>query len=174
MGEIQECTVRLTNTGKVPIESLEMSIDSRVDKRISEIFSWSDENLQAQLPIQPGTSASFTVYIYGAGDFIGQPDFQAGDTSSTSSLPIGNTNSVDGPSSLPSRLGAISERLRSSAKRTESSASRYPSALPSIIRLNVFLFSLCIRSSGKSGGSFNSFSAVTPKLSVSNYSKVNW
>ena len=122
MGESQECTITLKNTGKVPLESIEITLDSRVDKRVSEIFSWSDDNLQSQLPIHPGSSASFTVYIYGAGDFIGQPDSQAGDNSSTSSLQMGNPNSIEGPSSLPSRLGAISERLRSS-KRTESSAS---------------------------------------------------
>jgi hypothetical protein len=120
MGESQECCITLKNTGKVPIESLEIGLDSRVDKRVGDIFSWSDENLQSQLPILPGSSASFTVYIYGAGDFIGQPE--PGDTSSTSSLPIGNQSSMDGPSSLPSRLGAISDRLRA-AKRTESSAS---------------------------------------------------
>lgn len=124
MGESQECVITLRNTGKVPIETLDIAIDSRIDKRISEIFSWSDSDLQPQLPIPPGASASFTVYIYGAGDFIGQPDYQACDTSSTSSLPAGQAHSVDGPSSLPSKLGAFSERLRSSARRTESSASR--------------------------------------------------
>jgi len=122
MGEIQECCITLKNTGKVPIESMEITLDPRVDKRVGEIFSWSDDNLQSQLPIQSGASASFTVYVYGAGDFIGQPDAQGGDNSSTASLQIGNPNSIEGPASLPSRLGAISERLRSS-KRTESSAS---------------------------------------------------
>lgn len=117
MGESQECTVTLTNTGKVPIELLELNLDAQGDKRAFEIFKWSDENILSQLPIQPGTSASFTIYVYGAGDFIGQPDCHSGDSSSVSSLPM----TSDGPSSLPSRLGAISDRLRS--KRTESSAS---------------------------------------------------
>jgi hypothetical protein len=120
MGQSEECTVSLTNVGKVPIEQLELTLDSRGDKRAVEIFKWSNDNILSQLPIQPGASASFTVYIYGIGDFIGQPECQGGDNSSLSSLP-GTTVSADGPSSLPSRLGAISDRLR--AKRTESSAS---------------------------------------------------
>jgi len=121
MGETQECTVTLTNNGKVPIEHLEMKMDSRLDKQILDIFKWSEDNIMSQLPIQPGASASFTVYIYGVGDFIGQPDNNTVDNSSVSSLPVSNAPSVDGPSSLPSRLGAISDRLR--PKRTESSAS---------------------------------------------------
>ncbi len=120
MGESQECTVTITNVGKVPIELLELTLDSQGDKRAFEIFTWSNDNIISQLPIQPGASASFTIYVYGAGDFIGQPECNSGDSSSVSSLPMTNTTS-DGPSSLPSRLGAISDRLRS--KRTESSAS---------------------------------------------------
>ena len=132
MGESQECCITLTNTGKVPIESLELSLDARLDKKVSEIFKWSDENILSQLPISPGASASFTVYMYGIGDFIGQPDFHAAaETSSVSSLPASNTQTPDGPASLPSRLGAISDRLR--AKRTESSASnRYLDLLRTI------------------------------------------
>lgn len=121
MGESQECCITLTNTGKVPIESLELSLDARLDKKAPDIFTWSEENILSQLPIAPGASASLTVYMYGIGDFIGQPDFHAAaETSSVSSLPATN-NTPEGPASLPSRLGAISDRLR--AKRTESSAS---------------------------------------------------
>lgn len=134
MGETQECTVTLNNTGKVPIEFLEMKMDSRLDKQILEIFKWSEDNIMSQLPIQPGASASFTVYIYGIGDFIGQPESNTTiDNSSVSSLTPSNAPSVDGPSSLPSRLGAISDRLR--PKRTESSASNryvFEGALKSI------------------------------------------
>ncbi|ODN02451.1 Trafficking protein particle complex subunit 9 [Orchesella cincta] len=133
MGETQECTVTLTNNGKVPIEHLEMKMDSRLDKQILDIFKWSEDNIMSQLPIQPGASASFTVYIYGVGDFIGQPDnSNTVDNSSVSSLPVSNAPSVDGPSSLPSRLGAISDRLR--PKRTESSASNRQEIIYTSIR----------------------------------------
>ncbi|CAG7822209.1 unnamed protein product [Allacma fusca] len=129
MGESQECCITLTNTGKVPVESLELSLDARLDKRVHEIFKWSNENISSQLPIMPGASASFTVYIFGIGDFIGQPDSHVvGDTSSLNSLPAA-INSLDGPASLPSRLGAISDRLR--PKRTESSASNKSSSAKS-------------------------------------------
>lgn len=130
MGETQECTITLTNTGKVSVESIEINLESKIDKHLDEIFNWSQSNLQSQLPIPPGGSASFTVYIHGIGDFIGQPSQTADgsgsgggiDTSSVSSLTLGNQPSLEGPSSLPSRLGGvISEKLRT--KRTESSAS---------------------------------------------------
>lgn len=126
MGETQECTITLTNTGKVPVESIELNLESRIEKYTNDIFSWSQSNLLSQLPIAPGASASFTVYVHGVGDFIGPRSSEysagAGDTVSINSIPAGNVPAAsEGPSSLPSRLGAISERLR--PKRNESSAS---------------------------------------------------
>lgn len=153
MGESQECTVTLTNVGKVPIEQLELKLDAQGDKRAFEIFKWSDDNILSQLPIQPGASASFTIYVYGAGDFIGLPECASGDNSSVSSMPMNSNASVDGPSSLPSRLGAISDRLRS--KRTESSASNRSS-------VKSFMSSTVSVASNR-----------TSKLPISSYAKVN-
>jgi hypothetical protein len=36
----------------------------------SQTFQWSKENLLAQLPIKPESSASFTLYLYGVADFL--------------------------------------------------------------------------------------------------------
>lgn len=36
----------------------------------NKIFKWSDENIMAQLPLQPGVTACFVLYLYAATDFI--------------------------------------------------------------------------------------------------------
>lgn len=66
-----ECTVTITNAGQVPIEMVELSVQSALDALTeSKIFKWSDENLMTQLPLQPGSSASLTLYLYAATDFV--------------------------------------------------------------------------------------------------------
>lgn len=66
-----ECTITLTNIGQVPIEMIEVSIQSTLDAATEgKIFKWSDENLKTQLPLPPGASASLTLYLYAATDFI--------------------------------------------------------------------------------------------------------
>jgi len=124
MGQSEECIVTLKNNGKVPIEELELSLDSRLDKVMrGKIFSWDDEEISSKLPIQPEESVSFIMRIFGAGEFVGLPQECTVAENSSISSAVGTltSHSSDGPSSLPSRLNAFSERLR--AKRTESSAS---------------------------------------------------
>lgn len=66
-----ECTVTITNAGQVPIEMIELSVQSALDAVTeNKIFKWSDENLMTQLPLQPGNSASLTLYLYAATDFV--------------------------------------------------------------------------------------------------------
>lgn len=61
----------ITNAGQVPIEMVELSVQSALDAVTeNKIFKWSDENLITQLPLQPGSSASLTLYLYAATDFI--------------------------------------------------------------------------------------------------------
>lgn len=61
----------ITNVGQVPIEMVELSVQSALDAATeSKIFKWSDENLKTQLPLQAGNSASLTLYLYAATDFV--------------------------------------------------------------------------------------------------------
>ncbi|XP_015929032.1 trafficking protein particle complex subunit 9 [Parasteatoda tepidariorum] len=70
-GVSQECTVTVSNTGKVPIEWLEISMHSKLKKETEHsFFTWSKENIDSQLPIPVGSAASFTLYINAIGDFI--------------------------------------------------------------------------------------------------------
>ena len=70
-GETSECTVTLTNVSDQPIELLEITMQSMLDVDIqAQTFQWSKENLMAQLPIKPGSSASFTLYIHATADFL--------------------------------------------------------------------------------------------------------
>lgn len=66
-----ECTITITNIGQVPIEMIELSVQSTLDAVTeSKIFKWSEENLMTQLPLQPGNSASITLYLFAATDFV--------------------------------------------------------------------------------------------------------
>lgn len=66
-----ECTITITNIGQVPIEMVELSVQSTLDAVTeSKIFKWSEENLMTQLPLQPDNSASITLYLFAATDFV--------------------------------------------------------------------------------------------------------
>lgn len=61
----------LSNVGELPIEMVEVSVHSTLEPSIQQqVFQWSQENLQAQLPLQPGADASFTIYLYSVADFL--------------------------------------------------------------------------------------------------------
>lgn len=106
-GESTECTITLTNNSQVPIEMLEVSIQSVLEPSLQDqIFKWSQENLQAQLPLMPNSTASLTLYLYSAANFLA-PSFSAPELSSgvySSSHTSSIMSASAGPSSLPSRL----------------------------------------------------------------------
>lgn len=61
----------ITNSGQVPIEMIEVSVQSTLDASTeAKVFEWSDENLLTQLPLQPEANASITLYMYAATNFI--------------------------------------------------------------------------------------------------------
>ncbi|XP_071451117.1 protein brunelleschi [Hetaerina americana] len=141
-GESQECTITITNSGRVPIEMLNVTMagiegiwggeipSSDSDEDEGKMFRWSKENVASQLPIAPGASASFTLYLYAAGKFLGGlplegaageggPDGEdGGDYSSLASSMLRGGSSVgptSGSSSLPSRLGGARDKRPDSA-----------------------------------------------------------
>lgn len=108
-GESTHCTVTLTNIGQVPIEMLEVEINSILDPTLQDqIFRWDNEEVKRQLPIQPNESATINLYLHAAANFLApnvpmspsiQPDMSSGVFSSMStSLPPGG--------SLPSRFNS--------------------------------------------------------------------
>lgn len=110
-GESSECTITITNTSDVAIEMLEVSMQSVLEQSLQDqIFKWSRENLESQLPLLPGQSASLTLYLYCAANFLG-PIYGAIELSSGvfGSSHASSIMSVSaGPSSLPSRLNSPS------------------------------------------------------------------
>jgi hypothetical protein len=92
-GETHVCEVTLENTSNIPIESVEMSLQSSFDQKLqSRIFSYDIEEIRKQLPIEPGKKINFHVKIFGEADFVGPISSGIG----TSLSPHQN----DGPSSL--------------------------------------------------------------------------
>lgn len=108
-GESAECIITLRNTSQVPIEMLELSMQSVLDANLQEqIFQWSKENLQNQLPLMANSSAAITLYLYSAANFLnasyGAPELSSGVFGSSHASSIMSASA--GPSSLPSRLNS--------------------------------------------------------------------
>lgn len=108
-GESTECTITLTNTSQVPIDMLEVSMESVLEASLQDqIFQWSKENLDSQLPLMPNSSASLTLYLYSAANFLasgyGPTELSSGVFGSSHASSIMSVSA--GPSSLPSRLNS--------------------------------------------------------------------
>ncbi|KYM75650.1 Trafficking protein particle complex subunit 9 [Atta colombica] len=109
-GESAECTVTITNAGQVPIEMIELSVQSALDALTeSKIFKWSDENLMTQLPLQPGSISSFFL-----------KNLFSDVTSSTCLSQPSSLMSHSGHSSLPSRLSSPSHHTKRQSELTSS------------------------------------------------------
>ncbi|XP_071854715.1 trafficking protein particle complex subunit 9-like isoform X2 [Apostichopus japonicus] len=79
-GESCECEVKLTNSGKIPVEAIDIFLEED-DEAVQEVFTWSEQNILTQLPLEPGHHISFTLYIKAMGNFVSND-------SSTPSSPV--------------------------------------------------------------------------------------
>ncbi|XP_066993209.1 protein brunelleschi [Anabrus simplex] len=154
-GESAECSVTLSNIGEQPIEMLEVSVQSALEPSVQQqVFQWSQENLQAQLPLQPGATASFTIYLYSVADFLSPVENEM------SSLANGGSSQpasfLSGPSSLPSRLSSPTL-----------SREQYPSR-----RMDLTTSSFRSASSSQSGSSIGSSRFPLSKAGSPNTAKV--
>ncbi|XP_078584497.1 trafficking protein particle complex subunit 9-like isoform X3 [Branchiostoma floridae x Branchiostoma japonicum] len=73
-GESQECVLTLQNVSQIPVESIDISLDTSISspKVPSGFFTWNLENTKAQLPLQSGAMATFTVLIKAVGEIATQ------------------------------------------------------------------------------------------------------
>ncbi|XP_053610845.1 protein brunelleschi [Plodia interpunctella] len=95
-GESTDCTMRITNTSNVPIEYLDIAIQSNTDAQFqSKVFQYSNEDIQSQLPIPPNETATINLKLYGEADFL-DPGGVGGDNLFPNSL----------TSNYPSRVGS--------------------------------------------------------------------
>ncbi|XP_011499919.1 PREDICTED: protein brunelleschi isoform X2 [Ceratosolen solmsi marchali] len=117
-GESAECTITITNISQVPIEMIEISVQSTLDSLTeSKVFKWSNENLLTQLPLQPQSSACITLYMYAAMEFVAS---QRHDITNAYQSQSNSLISHSGPSSLPSRLSTSSHHTKRYSELTSS------------------------------------------------------
>ncbi|XP_013180026.1 PREDICTED: protein brunelleschi [Papilio xuthus] len=70
-GESTECAIKITNTSAVPIEYLDLAIQSNMDNQLqSKVFQWSNDDVQSQLPILPNEVATIKLKLYAEADFL--------------------------------------------------------------------------------------------------------
>lgn len=133
-GESAECIVSLKNISQTPVEYLSVNIQSDLDTTIQEkIFSWSNEEVQKQLPLSPGDTATIKLILHAYANFVASPEINIIENSSGTyggSLPGSLVNSA-GPSSL--RTSFMNSPLHSlhSHKTDLSSSFRSSASAPS-------------------------------------------
>lgn len=92
-GETQKVLIKLENIGTEPLETLEVSskIINNKDKLYGDFLTWDLEQALSQLPLKPGKTATFTVYIKVKLDFSCQENLLQDlndDGISVSGLPV--------------------------------------------------------------------------------------
>lgn len=68
-GQSMKGTINLENIGKMPVESLNISVTSKDGEGLDELFSFDQEEIKSKLPVLPGHSTDITVTITGAHRF---------------------------------------------------------------------------------------------------------
>ncbi|XP_057664018.1 protein brunelleschi isoform X1 [Diorhabda carinulata] len=107
-GESSECIITLKNNGDVPVDMLEVEINSILETSLQDqMFYWNNDDIKKLLPISPGATVTFPLYLHSAAKFLAPNaaisptiphDMSSGPFSSMStSLPGG---------SLPSRFNS--------------------------------------------------------------------
>lgn len=70
-GERRQCVLTLTNCGAEPIEMLELSLQTKLDRETERnLIDWSPNDLQSQLPVPPGGVASLALQVHGQAPFL--------------------------------------------------------------------------------------------------------
>ncbi|CAG9766365.1 unnamed protein product [Ceutorhynchus assimilis] len=134
-GESAQCVITLTNTSDIPIEMLEVTVNSILEPQLqNEIFQVDLEQVSLILPLQPEQTASFDVKIFASANFLAPnsavspsipQDLNSGMFSSLSTSLPGNSSfsrhnssfrsSNSGQSSLAGGLTALFQQPLSTA-----------------------------------------------------------
>ncbi|XP_050682191.1 protein brunelleschi [Leptidea sinapis] len=70
-GESTDCSIKITNTSNVPVEYLDLSIQSNMDSQLqNKVFQWSNDAVQSLLPLKPNETATILMKLYGEADFL--------------------------------------------------------------------------------------------------------
>ncbi|XP_061177243.1 trafficking protein particle complex subunit 9-like isoform X2 [Saccostrea echinata] len=71
-GQNMECLVTIQNNSFQPVEHVNVETNCKMDERefLTQMFEWSMENIQSQLPLQPNSVMCFTLCIKGVSDFM--------------------------------------------------------------------------------------------------------
>nr|XP_013189816.1 unnamed protein product [Amyelois transitella] len=110
-GESTDCVIRINNTSNVPVEYLDIAIQSNMDAQLqSKVFQYSNDDIQSQLPIPPNESASIRMKLYAEADFLDLggvggdnlfPNSLTSNYPSRVGSPVPNTTSLPTQSSNP-------------------------------------------------------------------------
>ncbi|XP_076437986.1 trafficking protein particle complex subunit 9-like isoform X2 [Babylonia areolata] len=95
-GQSQDCVITLHNDSSYPVTSLSLKLDARNDTRdfTDRMFQWSEENIQSQLPLQPGAQLCIALCLYAHSDFL-LPPVTSPDVTSSSISSRSHTESSD-------------------------------------------------------------------------------
>ncbi|KAL4218216.1 Trafficking protein particle complex subunit 9 [Mactra antiquata] len=71
-GQSSECIVTLQNNGKLPVELVNISLESSRDNKefVNEVFKWNQSNIESQLPLQISGVLCFNLVINAVGEYL--------------------------------------------------------------------------------------------------------
>lgn len=128
-GETQNCAITIVNTSNIPIEYLEMDLNSSLDSKIQKrMFKYDRDEIERNLPLAPGKSIVVQMQIYGDADFIGPTMSPAPPTMSSLTT---HQQANDGPSSLSAASGVgniYPSRVSSPIRRNNEQTSSFRSS----------------------------------------------
>lgn len=132
-GETQECQVTIVNTSNIPIEYLEIDLNSAMDLKLQKrVFKFDQEEVQKNLPLLPGKSFVVYLQIYGDADFIGPVGTPVPAMSSLNTHHHTNDgpSSLSGVNSLVSGAGnSLPSRVSSPIRRSNEQSSSFRSTV---------------------------------------------
>ncbi|XP_011292193.2 protein brunelleschi [Musca domestica] len=119
-GESSMCVITITNNSDIPVEHLEITINSNLEQDIQKKVFQIEDDLQAKLPIAPQSSIDFKLNIFAEADFIcpivNQAPASIHSNSTLTQHPYDHSHSLQysstlssGHTSLPSRVGSPSQ-----------------------------------------------------------------
>ena len=68
-----ECSIKLKNTSTLPIEFLELTVDTALEPNLQrQIIQWSQKSIQDEIPLAAGFTTNLIFHLFGASNFLAQ------------------------------------------------------------------------------------------------------
>jgi len=126
-GETQHYDIEIVNTSNIPIEYMDVTLQTSFDKKTqNRMFKFDVEEVKRQLPVRAGEKLTFKLTVYGDADFIGA--LNSGMPSLTPHQTTDGPSSLSAMNSLSNVGNSFPSRINSPIKRNNEQSSSFRSS----------------------------------------------